>query len=157
MSDAWQDWCLECVEEARGYATQNGTTIETAMLRILHVLMDETMARYPDVELSVAIRELAWWAGKADHDAPEGCQTIRRGNEFFDTLPVSTQRGGAQGHPFQGAMRGPPGMACSRRLGGRNASSQSRQRRSQASGPLILVAMIDSMQFSGWQGLLHSP
>lgn len=69
MSQAWQDWCLECVEEARGFATQNGTTIETAMLRILHVLMEETMARFPDVELSVAIRELAWWAGKADHDA----------------------------------------------------------------------------------------
>jgi hypothetical protein len=69
MSQVWQDWCLECVEEARAYAAQNDTTIETAMLRILHILMEETMARFPDVKISVAIRELAWWAGKASYDA----------------------------------------------------------------------------------------
>ena len=69
MSQAWQDYCLECVEEARGYATQNGMTIQTAMLHILDVLIPEAMARFPDVELSVALHELAWWAAKADHDA----------------------------------------------------------------------------------------
>jgi hypothetical protein len=53
----------------RAYATQHGTNIETAMLRILPVLMDETMALFPGVELNVALRELAWWAGKADYDA----------------------------------------------------------------------------------------
>ena len=69
MSQPWHDWCLQCVEEARGYATQNGTSIETAMLRILSVLLPETMARFPDIELSVALHELAWHACKADHDA----------------------------------------------------------------------------------------
>ena len=69
MSQAWEDWCRECVEEAREYAAKYGTTIETAMLRILPVLMDETMARFPDIELKVALHELAWMAGKADYDA----------------------------------------------------------------------------------------
>ena len=41
--------------------------------------------------------------------------------------------------------------------GGRTASFQSRQRRSRASGPLILVAVIDSWQLSDWQGHLYSP
>ena len=69
MSQPWQDWCLKRVEEARGYATQNGTSVETAMLRIMSVLMPEAMARFPDVELSVAIHELAWWAARAENDA----------------------------------------------------------------------------------------
>lgn len=65
----WEEWCLECVEEARGYATQNGTSIEVAMLRILSVLILETMDRFPDIEVSVVLRELAWLAAKTDHDA----------------------------------------------------------------------------------------
>lgn len=69
MSQAWEDWCRQCVEEAREQANQSGTNIETAMLRILDVLIPEAMARFPDVELRVALRELAWWAGMADHDA----------------------------------------------------------------------------------------
>ncbi len=69
MSQAWQEYCLECVEEARGYATQNGTTIQTAMLHILSVIIPEAIARHPEVELSVALHELAWWAAKADREA----------------------------------------------------------------------------------------
>ena len=69
MNDAWEDWCRECIEEARQHAVQSGTTVETAMLRILAVLIPESLARFPDIELRVALRELAWWAGKADHDA----------------------------------------------------------------------------------------
>lgn len=69
MSQSWQDYCLECVEEAREYATQNGTTIQTAMLHILDVLIPNAIARFPDVDLSVALHELAWWAAKADRDA----------------------------------------------------------------------------------------
>jgi hypothetical protein len=71
MSQTWSEWCLQCVEEARGYATQNGTSIETAMLRILSVLLPETMERFPEIDLSVALKELAWHACIADHDARE--------------------------------------------------------------------------------------
>jgi hypothetical protein len=65
----WEEWCQECVEEARGYATRNGTSIETAMLRILSMLINETMARFPELELRVAIKELAWWAARTDNKA----------------------------------------------------------------------------------------
>ncbi len=69
MSQAWQDYCLKCVEEAREYATQNGVTIQTAMLHILDVLIPEAMARFPDVGLRVALHELAWWAARAEREA----------------------------------------------------------------------------------------
>ncbi len=39
------------------------------MLRILSILILETMDRFPDIEMSVVLRELAWLAAKADHDA----------------------------------------------------------------------------------------
>lgn len=65
----WEEWCRECVEEARGYATQNGTGLEVAMLRILSMLIPETRARFPDLELSQAIHEIAWHACMADHEA----------------------------------------------------------------------------------------
>ncbi len=69
MSQAWHDWCVRCVQEARGYAITNGTSTETAMLRILSVLMPETLERFPDIELSVALKELACHAFIADHES----------------------------------------------------------------------------------------
>ena len=71
MSQAWQDYCIECVKEAREYATRNGTTTQTAMLHVLDVLIPEAMARFPEVPLSVALHELAWWAARADNGALE--------------------------------------------------------------------------------------
>ncbi|ATB35608.1 hypothetical protein CYFUS_001022 [Cystobacter fuscus] len=69
MSQTWDDYCLECVEEAREYATNNGTTIQTAMLHILSLLIPRAMARFPDLDLRVALHELAWWAARADNGA----------------------------------------------------------------------------------------
>jgi hypothetical protein len=39
------------------------------MLHILSVIIPEAIARHPEVELSVALHELAWWAAKADREA----------------------------------------------------------------------------------------
>jgi hypothetical protein len=69
MSQSWDDYCRGCVGEAQEYAAKNGTSVEVAMLRILSELVPEAMARFPDVDVRVVIKELGWWAAKADHDA----------------------------------------------------------------------------------------
>ncbi len=68
--ESWDDYCRGCVGEAREYATKNGTSVEVAMFRILSDLIPEALARFPDVDVSVAIKELGWFAVMADRDAP---------------------------------------------------------------------------------------
>jgi hypothetical protein len=66
----WDEYCRARVQEARESEHNHGPTLELTMLRLQHRYVYEIMDLFPDMDISVALRELVWCSIQADHGKP---------------------------------------------------------------------------------------